>query len=561
MFLYASILTSRSLAPKDRRVIMLGAFLKGSTKIKEYFDQYVDELSEAKERQERTIEELRKAEKRLTSQLASKEETIADLEEKCTNYAKMSLMELKEKISEHLDAIDVLSEANPMREVIEPHFKKIKDYFEQYVDTSEECRRLCDQLREVKDRQEKTIEKLRKGGVRSAVELASKESVIRKLRNSAHNLASELASQKEILAEHEENSAKYAKDSAQLAKKCEAYLRYCDSLERLTEQLKKNRERLTSELASKKRIGEDLASKLASKEETIADLEEKCANYSKDSAQLAKQCEEYRQRCDELSAAKEHHERTIEELKLEITCAEMENKCAKLNVNEAELCVENQNVENVMESVAVPDTFVDRVIGEDGKTIQEIVDISGVEQVKIDDMPSQAENGGEDVVNFVFMGTRETIENARLLIELHVKHLKEMDEMRDQMDDLSRQLYTTRASPGPYGESYNNNFYGVNGDRRGYAGRSDYRAQHGPSDRGRGREGRLKRRGRGGFVSNPGVDDSDSDASKEEVVNGRSEHANRGEHNRSQRARRGGRGRGNAAANSRQLFQFCSSPV
>uniref|UniRef100_A0A1I7Y0J6 KH domain-containing protein n=1 Tax=Steinernema glaseri TaxID=37863 RepID=A0A1I7Y0J6_9BILA len=93
-------------------------------------------------------------------------------------------------------------------------------------------------------------------------------------------------------------------------------------------------------------------------------------------------------------------------------------------------------LEYAMKSVAVPDTFVDRVIGEDGKTIQEIVDRSGVVRVQIDESPSQAENGGEDIVNFVFMGTRGTIENAGFLIELHVKYLKEIDDLSSRQQLL-----------------------------------------------------------------------------------------------------------------------------
>uniref|UniRef100_A0A1I7Y024 BLOC-1-related complex subunit 5 n=1 Tax=Steinernema glaseri TaxID=37863 RepID=A0A1I7Y024_9BILA len=68
------------------------------------------------------------------------------------NLSVMSLLELKEKISEQLEAIDLLSEGKPMPKIIQPHLTKIKKYFEQHVEMSEECRRLCDELREAKER-------------------------------------------------------------------------------------------------------------------------------------------------------------------------------------------------------------------------------------------------------------------------------------------------------------------------------------------------------------------------------------------------------------------------
>uniref|UniRef100_A0A1I7Y5U3 BAR domain-containing protein n=1 Tax=Steinernema glaseri TaxID=37863 RepID=A0A1I7Y5U3_9BILA len=69
----------------------------------------------------------------------------------------MSLLQLNEKISEHLKAIDDLAEVKPMPKIIQLHFKEIKAYFEQYVETSEKCRRRCDELREIKERQKRTI--------------------------------------------------------------------------------------------------------------------------------------------------------------------------------------------------------------------------------------------------------------------------------------------------------------------------------------------------------------------------------------------------------------------
>uniref|UniRef100_A0A1I7YMI8 Myosin_tail_1 domain-containing protein n=1 Tax=Steinernema glaseri TaxID=37863 RepID=A0A1I7YMI8_9BILA len=224
---------------------------------------------------EQVIMEIRKSGEDLASKLTSKEETITSLEQKCAEMKVNRSNErfvlykpsdglrdhqLKEKISEHLEAIDVLSEAKPMPKIIQPHFKKIKEYFKQYVD----------EHREAKERHEMTIEELRKCEER---------------------LLSELASKEEIIADLEEKCTNYSKDTAQLAKKCEECRQRCDRLtvakerqERTNEEVKKNGERLTSQLASKEQVimelkksGEDLASKLTSKEKTITSLEKKCA--------------------------------------------------------------------------------------------------------------------------------------------------------------------------------------------------------------------------------------------------------------------------------------------
>uniref|UniRef100_A0A1I8AK76 Tudor domain-containing protein n=1 Tax=Steinernema glaseri TaxID=37863 RepID=A0A1I8AK76_9BILA len=220
----------------------------------------------------------------------------------------MSLVELSKEISEHLEAIDVLSELKPMPKVIQPHFEKIKKYFEQYVETSElgsrpttsnrtthlestseeYCQR-CDELSEAKERQGRTIEELRKCEERLTSELASKEQVIMEVRKFGEDLALELASKEEIIADLEEKCTNYSKDSAQLAKQCDEYRQRCDRLsvtkerhERTIEELKKNGERLTSELASKesvtmelRRFGEKLTSELASQKQIIVQLEKK----------------------------------------------------------------------------------------------------------------------------------------------------------------------------------------------------------------------------------------------------------------------------------------------
>lgn len=97
------------------------------------------------------------------------------------------------------------------------------------------------------------------------------------------------------------------------------------------------------------------------------------------------------------------------------------------------------------------------------------------------------------MVEFTFTGTREAISNAELLIQYTLKHLKEMEEMREVVDELHRKIHP-RNSPVAY---YHNGH--VNGQRSG-ASRSNAsnNNQNGPQ-----RQAPLRSTGNGrGFYSN-----------------------------------------------------------
>ncbi|XP_065886599.1 RNA-binding protein FXR1-like [Dysidea avara] len=102
-------------------------------------------------------------------------------------------------------------------------------------------------------------------------------------------------------------------------------------------------------------------------------------------------------------------------------------------------------LEYTVETISIPREYAGKVIGKKGNTIQGIMEKSRVLNVKImgDDEARKKNIDTKDKVPFVFTGLKNAVENAKLMLEYHMEHLKTIEQLvedREQLDQQLRQL-------------------------------------------------------------------------------------------------------------------------